>query len=388
MDATRSETTWSESSSPRPASSCSAPQDPPPVEVSLCDDEIGTTMQFFPPSPLALEPRESADLCPPPPSPLPPCAMALSCRKKIQVPRGREPREQDTPVIRPCSRLQALEFRDTSPKEDRSRGLQSEKRRAGLLPLLRYKIGQGRRRVLKRLADKYSLMESEVETAGRCFVRSDPDGTGQISADTFRTVIIEIATRVYPGGDDNEPELRREVSDRPWPSRIAPGKFCFADVLAWLGHHNFDEAIVVPSQQKKLRNVAREWNIALAEVEDVHRVFARFVDSDQKVNHAGFNQLLHELLQSPERAYFQHPSGDMWQQLDVQGFGAITFDEFFRWYRLNRRPDHADNAKGNNMAGPRSASGSRSLASSSRSLRKNRLLRRRGSFLTEDSVPG
>lgn len=195
--------------------------------------------------------------------------------------------------------------------------------------IMAQRCGTGQDAQVRRLAQQFYMQEADVATVRRHFQRLDLMGTGIISTKAFHQLISEVLPAIYPVEDMRR--LSQQVTDAP------VGNIRLADVLQWMQRHAFDQEMLVPVTQRKIRAVAREWCIPFTEVEDLHRLFTRF-DSTSKglINSDEFRRLIHVLFKAPEGTTFPQSRVDfMWQQVDTNGrcTGLISFEEFFSWYR-------------------------------------------------------
>lgn len=105
--------------------------------------------------------------------------------------------------------------------------------------------------------------------------------------------------------------------------------------MLWYQAHEFIEDLCVMSPRaKELREIAREYDMPIPDVEDIQKHFDRF-DEDRSghIDREEFTQLLCTLLRvkdpsdlPPDRIH------RYWMQIDLDHSGEVSFREFVPWY--------------------------------------------------------
>lgn len=166
------------------------------------------------------------------------------------------------------------------------------------------------------LADKYHLLPEDVSEVVRRFHNFEIQGLGEITPDDFGQLIRDCGLR------------RCELPD-------PEGNVQLTDVLEWFSQHAFDTDMLVPPEQIKVRDLAREWEAPFAEVDEIFRKFDKF-DQDRSgvIDMEEFKSLLKVLLRLPNGFDFpQKRINFFWKQADKSGNGSVSFEEFFVWFR-------------------------------------------------------
>jgi len=175
---------------------------------------------------------------------------------------------------------------------------------------------------LAALAQEYHMPIEEVIDVQQQFQRFDVNSTGEIGPEEFRSLV----------------ESRLSVQGMiPGMMETGCGRVRLCDVLQWLSTHAFDQEMLVPAGQRKLRELARTWGAPFPEVEDIHREFEKFDRNKSGVIEPDeFKHLLHMLLKLPKNTEFPQSRIDFfWKEVDRNSNGTICFQEFFLWFRRN-----------------------------------------------------
>merc|ERR1719473_2521165 len=90
---------------------------------------------------------------------------------------------------------------------------------------------------------------------------------------------------------------------------------------------------MIPPEQRRIRAIARDFNLPILQVEDVKRMFDSFDTHSTGVDQKGFDKLLTRLLRIPEDEELPHNRlMTFWREIDSDGNGFIDFEEFLPWY--------------------------------------------------------
>eukprot|EP00931_Biecheleriopsis_adriatica_P044650 TRINITY_DN2556_c0_g1_i1.p1 TRINITY_DN2556_c0_g1~~TRINITY_DN2556_c0_g1_i1.p1 ORF type:complete len:419 (+),score=76.33 TRINITY_DN2556_c0_g1_i1:106-1257(+) len=109
----------------------------------------------------------------------------------------------------------------------------------------------------------------------------------------------------------------------------------FADFALWYSSLSFDQFITLSSSERKIRDLARKYNMTIV---DVDRYWRHFDESDTDrggtIGQDEFESLLRKCAKVP--ADVEIPPTrfrQLWKDCDIDGSGEIDFEEFVQFYR-------------------------------------------------------
>jgi len=113
------------------------------------------------------------------------------------------------------------------------------------------------------------------------------------------------------------------------------GQVDFDEFASWLSRHVFSEDFLLTQEEKEMRAYAREHNIGLERLDHMKHCFEMFdEDGSGVLDQNEFEQLLHLLLKIPKHLRLPKSRMDaMWAEADMDGGGAIGFEEFLIFYK-------------------------------------------------------
>lgn len=179
------------------------------------------------------------------------------------------------------------------------------------------------------LAKKYSLPVNEVRDIKREFSEHDTESTGHITRNEF-SALIRKRTDLHE--DEDIPfHLLKGVSE-------AGERIGFEEFLRWSMLTAWTEEMMMPSAcERQLRQLAREQEMALPDVEKVKLLFDS-VDTDKsgEIDEGEFRHILYKMLHV-------HDVTDVplkrlqryWREVDLDGSGFICFNEFLIWCKTS-----------------------------------------------------
>jgi hypothetical protein len=98
---------------------------------------------------------------------------------------------------------------------------------------------------------------------------------------------------------------------------------------------NFIASGLVTDEELERRRLSRLHGVPLNEVEDIHKVFAKFdVDGSGAIEFEEFQELMFQLLgvKDPDD-YPMDRMRQFWSNVDLDGSGEVDFEEFLLWFR-------------------------------------------------------
>jgi len=113
------------------------------------------------------------------------------------------------------------------------------------------------------------------------------------------------------------------------------GKVSFEEFVVWSIEVDFAEEVMVPDpKERHLRQLAREHDFLLTDVERIKGIFDSFdIDKSGEIDEEEFRKALFVLLRAKnESDVSQKKLLRYWREADVDRSGEISFEEFLLWY--------------------------------------------------------
>jgi len=177
------------------------------------------------------------------------------------------------------------------------------------------------------LSRRFNLPPGQVTQAWKMFKRYDLNDIGALTNLEFQTLIRSVLRDRYPKAKD----IPREIFDRA----VSQGdQVTFVYLLQWMNETSFSEHLLLSTEQRFIRDIARQHNVPLLEVEQIKRHFDKFdADNSGAIEYHEFKDLLHMLLGVKEQGCLPEARVVMfWRELDNDASGGVAFKEFIPWY--------------------------------------------------------
>lgn len=181
------------------------------------------------------------------------------------------------------------------------------------------------------LAAKFNLPSGSVTQAWRVFRQYDSTQTGRLTQREFELVLRAMMRERYPSVEDMPREMLEWRATAP-----ADGRVGFDEFLIWVTQHAFTEELLLTNEQRKIRALARRYQVSVPSVEAIKEQFDRF-DTDKSgwIDFEEFAKLLATLVCTKELACTVLPDSRIkafWREIDLDGSGEVDFAEFIPWY--------------------------------------------------------
>jgi len=182
-----------------------------------------------------------------------------------------------------------------------------------------------------RLSSDLNVPVDRVVQAAIVLQRYDEHRTGRIPDDQADAVCREMYSVLY--GTQFVPQTLINSCVSSLSRRVN-----FVDTLKAMAQHAFSQAIVTPPEQVRLRDLARQWEVPLSDVEELKDHFDRFdADKTELLDFTQFQGLLRMILKLPNNIEIPHSRAcKFWREIDQAGRvrnGKINFEGFFWWHK-------------------------------------------------------
>lgn len=178
-----------------------------------------------------------------------------------------------------------------------------------------------------RFALEYSLPTEIVISTRKLFGRYDKSRTGELLSEEIQHVLREMYKQLHPSCSIL-PESLLAV-----PSPFGAAKF--TEVLRWLSRASRGDVDNSASREHlRARDLARQWEVPIAEVEDIKELFDRFdANKSGSLDESDFKNALPVILKAPKGV--EVPASRLrfyWKEIDTTRSGKVEFEQFFKWY--------------------------------------------------------
>lgn len=172
-------------------------------------------------------------------------------------------------------------------------------------------------------------IHQEVQRLREDFVDGDTDGSELLEMREFENIIVARC------GLEDQAELPEHLLSNSFKTADADGdgKVSFEEYVSWCITHSHCEEWLVPNKhERNARQLARERNVSLDEVEELKKVFDG-IDSDRsgEIEKEEFRLAVGRLLgvegTLPDHSFLKH-----WNEIDADHGGTVSFNEFLDWY--------------------------------------------------------
>eukprot|EP00440_Ansanella_granifera_P019479 gb/GFBE01021159.1/.p1 GENE.gb/GFBE01021159.1/~~gb/GFBE01021159.1/.p1 ORF type:complete len:495 (+),score=109.41 gb/GFBE01021159.1/:1-1485(+) len=181
------------------------------------------------------------------------------------------------------------------------------------------------------LAKKHSVKLAFVRQCVQEFQAVDNDGNGAINREEFNNALRRRCSM------DADEEVAEHLVEAQWKriDRDGSGQIEFEEYLLWALSAKFSEELLVTSEDaRRMRQIARELELRLPEVERLKSIFDMFdVDGSGGIDKQEFAAVVMKLMQITDSSDLL-PSvlTRYWREADINNDGAICFEEFLGWY--------------------------------------------------------
>lgn len=177
------------------------------------------------------------------------------------------------------------------------------------------------------LAKKHHMALKTVMEAYKAFRKHDRKGVGTISEESFIRHVRKRAN--IPEGENIPPHLLQGM-------HAQSDAIGFEDFLQWSVNTAWTEEMLMPNhEERKLRQLARQQEIPLPDVERIKRIFDHFdTNKSGMIEEEEFRGMVYKLLKVKNTADIPVKRLQRyWREIDLDSGGTISFKEFLIWYR-------------------------------------------------------
>ena len=284
------------------------------------------------------------------------CALAYSCRKRLVVQKLQRQEEKNIAAAAihsrqleewgsPTSSVTASSFRPkpkepTSKKEDAAgdtikahskasfRDVEHALRIDEVPQSSESKMGKFTSFKAHELSCDFNLPGGHVTQAWKLFKRYDINDDDVLSPYEFQLLLRHVLRERFPSAKDVPRELFKEAID----IQHTDVPVTFSDFLTWITRNAFQECLLLNSEQRFMRLVARKFQVHVTDVELVKRHFDHFT-LNGRMDYAQFHKLLALLLNLQDDSSLPESRvKSFWRELAGDHGGIVEFTDFIPWY--------------------------------------------------------
>jgi len=187
---------------------------------------------------------------------------------------------------------------------------------------------------LHQIAVELSMSMDDVLLVKKVFDSFDQDRNGKLDADEFQVAVMQLLKMQLR--EELTAERLHAMCEWYWwdGDKDKSGYVDFREFLHWYSSNGFNEDLLLTEGERSLRKIAKSYGINVDYVEKIKKSFDLCdTDNSGEVDVDEFKLVLHRCLKVPQNLgvppsrvqYF-------WTQIDTDGSGKITFNEFFAWW--------------------------------------------------------
>jgi len=204
------------------------------------------------------------------------------------------------------------------------------------------------------IAREFHMSVDDVRTAKNVFDSFDWDQTGDLDITEFEQAVQRLLEEQFrtPTSPKDRGSLvpGNNQRTRCWENgdTDGSGRITFDEFLRWYSSNGFKEDMMLSSEEIKIRNVARQWNVSYVVVDSVKKHFdSADEDGSGYVTKDEFEQVLYKALQVPPHMSLPHTRIEyFWSEIDFDGSGKVAFEEFLIWWLKYFQGKDKDEGKG------------------------------------------
>jgi Ca2+-binding EF-hand superfamily protein len=149
-------------------------------------------------------------------------------------------------------------------------------------------------------------------------------------------------------GDDAPEERLKELTEIHWQeaNEDDDATVDFTEFVRWFSSNGFNEDLFLTDEQRHIRNIARDLGLNAGYVEALRQKFEEYVVDDE-VSYPAFKKIIYKGMRIPDDA--ELPESRLkffWQELDADGSGTATFEEFLVWWTKYFNPSRSNATPG------------------------------------------
>lgn len=177
------------------------------------------------------------------------------------------------------------------------------------------------------LAGRFNLPAGQVTQAWKAFKRYDSRDVGMLTSIEFQLLLRSLLRERYPNAKD----IPRQLFKR---ALRADEDVTFMEFLTWITENSFSELVLLSTEQRMVRDMARKFQAPVSEVEGIKLHFDKFDNNHSgSIEYHEFAHLLHVLLKVKDNSSLpESRTLAFWRELDADCSGIVEFQEFLPWY--------------------------------------------------------
>lgn len=290
------------------------------------------------------------------------CALAFSCRKRLTLQKLHRQEEKNLAAAAihsrqleewgsPTNSISATSF----PSKSRESVLKGSKKedagnegskvfgKSGSLKEVDYvpkieevqsqaaadsKLGKFTSFKAHELSCDFNLPGGHVTQAWKLFKRYDLNNDDILSPYEFQLLLRHVLRDRFPSAKDVPRELFKEAID----IQHTDLPVTFVDFLTWITRNAFQECLLLNTEQRFMRLVARKFQVHVTDVELVKRHFDHFTQQSGRMEYSQFHKLLALLLNLQDVSSLPESRvKSFWREL-AGDHGIVEFTDFIPWY--------------------------------------------------------
>jgi len=188
---------------------------------------------------------------------------------------------------------------------------------------------------LVQLAKELSMNIADIMLIKSVFQIYDVNKNGIIESNEFHKAVEELQQRQGCEVDMDKHGLRK-MTENHWHAAVGNrGGLSFKDFVKWYCSYGFSEDLLLTSEERWLRRLAKEHGVSPEYVSEIKVMFDTYdKDKSGDVDMEEFERVLYMAMKVPQHVGLPMTRVQyFWSQVKVNRSGLVTFEEFLCWWK-------------------------------------------------------
>jgi len=184
-----------------------------------------------------------------------------------------------------------------------------------------------------QLARTMGMSVEEIRKVQMVFDKLDTNANGSLEFEEFETAVVRL---LMDQGKDVPVACVKALCKAHWAKgdKDKSGTIDFQEFLRWWSTNRFKEDLMLTREELMLRDLARKHRITPEALQHIKNCFDAYdTDGSGIIDLREFGHVLYKIMRVPGGV--ELPQGRiqfLWRELDKDGSGEATFEEFLPWW--------------------------------------------------------
>lgn len=201
--------------------------------------------------------------------------------------------------------------------------------------------------VVVSIAREVSMSVKDVLAVKGVFDSFDVDKTGYLDIREFDAVVQKLRELQMQAPKMHEGHWMSvgKVASNADADNDKSGRISFEEFCRWYSSNGFKESLLLSEEEQNIRSIAKRFNVSLSCVDRIKQHFdAADKDHSGTICRQEFAPVLCRILKITQDTLPSSRIQHFWTEVDRNGDGVVTFDEFLIWWLRYFQNDHTQAA--------------------------------------------